>query len=214
MPMARKAKRDPRRVPALHPPFRTRRLELRWPSARLNEQVVRLLNDPVVTRWTLRIPSPYTARDAAEFVRRARAHRRSGRILSFQIVRRRDGALLGGAGIHGIDRSNGIGEIGYLIGRPYRGRGYATEAVGALVRVAFGPLGLHRVEARVFPGNSRSERVLRKQGFRREGRLREPVRKGGRSLDVIVYGRLRSDRAPVRRRRSASAGPGSAARTR
>ena len=46
--------------------------------------------------------------------------------------------------------------------RPYRGMGYATEAVGALARVAFGPLGLHRLEAHVFAGNRRSEGVLRR----------------------------------------------------
>jgi [ribosomal protein S5]-alanine N-acetyltransferase len=212
--MAARTSDTARRVRGLRPPFRTRRLELRWPSARLNDQVVRLLNDPVVTRWTLRVPSPYTARDAAEFVRRARANRRSARSLSFQIVRRADGALLGGAGIHGLGSASRTGEIGYLIGRGYRGQGYATEAVGALVRVAFGPLALHRIEARVFPGNSRSERVLLKQGFRREGRLRESVRKDGRLVDEIVYGRLRSDRLPAGRGRSASAGRGSDPRTR
>jgi len=181
------------RVRALRPPFPSRRLELRWPSARLNEQVVRFANDPSVARWTLHIPSPYTVADAAEFVRRARASRRTARSLSLQIVRRRDGALLGGIGLHALDLPTGTAEIGYFVGREFRRQGYATEAVGTLVRVAFRELGLHRIEAHVFAGNTRSAGVLRRSGFRREGRLRARVRKDGRWVDEVVYARLRSD---------------------
>lgn len=129
--------------------------------------------------------------------------RTAGRGVSLQIVRRSDGALLGGVGLHKVNERNRTCEIGYWLGRPYRGLGYASEAVRALTAVAFRSLALHRVEALVFPGNRRSEEVLLRSGFRREGVRRGGVQKGGRFRNEIVYSRLRSDRAPGGARRSA-----------
>jgi [ribosomal protein S5]-alanine N-acetyltransferase len=201
-------------IRALPMPIVTPRLELRWPSSRLNDQVVRLVNDPAVHRWTLRIPSPYARADAAEFVRRARANRRSGRSLSFQIVRRLDGTLLGGVGLHGLGNPNRTAEVGYWLGRQFRGLGFATEAVQAVTRASFDHLGIDRVDAHVFPGNARSERVLLRSGFRREGQLRESVVKDGKRKDEIVYARLRSDPEPVPPARPSPGRRGSVPRTR
>ncbi len=163
------------------------------------------MKDRAVHRWTLRIPEPYSRSDAAEFVRRARLNRRAASNLAFQIVRRTDGRLVGGLGLHRLDNPAGTAEVGYLLAREFRGQGYATEAVGGLVRLAFGPLGFHRLIAHVFVGNRPSERVLERSGFRREGRLREAVRKDGRWIDVILYARVRSDPAPARGRSSGGA---------
>jgi RimJ/RimL family protein N-acetyltransferase len=184
------------RIRALGRKITTPRLELRWPEARRNNEVVRLANDPSVARYTLRIPYPYTRSDAEEFLRLARSNRRKGRSAAFQVVRRRDRTLLGGVSLEGISDPRGTVEVGYFLGRAYRGEGYATEAVLALTDAAFRTLRVQRVEAYVLPGNRKSEAVLRRSGFRREGRLRGRVVKDGRPSDVIVYGRLRSDPSP------------------
>jgi ribosomal-protein-alanine N-acetyltransferase len=59
--------------------------------------------------------------------------------------------------------------LGYFVSERHNGRGYATEAVRQAVDVAFGELGLHRVQAAVVPRNLASIRVLEKAGFREEG---------------------------------------------
>lgn len=59
--------------------------------------------------------------------------------------------------------------MGYYIGAPYAGQGYMREAIGLVLNHAFGPLGLHRVEANIQPGNARSIAVVRRLGFTREG---------------------------------------------
>jgi len=100
---------------------------------------------------------------------------------------------VGGLGLKDVSGEHLRAEIGYWIGRPFRGQGYAREAVRALLRLAFGPLGLVRIEAGVFPGNAASMRVLRANGFRREGRMRQEVRKDGVGRDVVLYARLRGD---------------------
>jgi ribosomal-protein-alanine N-acetyltransferase len=59
--------------------------------------------------------------------------------------------------------------LGYSIGEPWNGRGFATEAVAVAVRFAFEELDLHRIQAAVMPRNAASIRVLEKNGFREEG---------------------------------------------
>lgn len=187
----------------------SRRLRLTLPDPARTLELVRLLNDRRIARWTLRIPFPYRASDARGFLVRAPKNRRAGIGLSLHVVRRADGALVGGVGLHAPDAEHGRAEIGYWIGRPFRGQGYATEAVVALRGFAFRRLRLHRLEARVFPGNAASLGVLRATGFRREGRLREAIVKGGVFRDELVYASLAGDGrpggAPSRRGRAPSA---------
>ena len=59
--------------------------------------------------------------------------------------------------------------LGYKLDGALQGRGYATEAVGRAIRIAFGELGLHRIEAHVMPRNVRSIRLLERLGFEPEG---------------------------------------------
>jgi ribosomal-protein-alanine N-acetyltransferase len=83
-----------------------------------------------------------------------------------------------------IHRSHDSGELGYWIGKPYWGRGYATEAAAAVLDFAFGPLALHRVEATHFTRNPASGRVMEKLGMRLEGVFRDAHRKWGRYEDI------------------------------
>ncbi len=181
------------------PVLRSARLEGVLPQRRMIPELVRLMADPRIARWALNIPSPYRTSDGEEFVRRARAGRRRGTWLALQLLRRADGVLVGGIGLHHLDPVHGRAEIGYWIGRPYRRRGYASEATEAISRFAFRRLGLYRVEARMSPGNTASEAVARSAGFRREGRLRESLRIGATRRDEVVYGRLRWERSGRRR---------------
>ncbi|WP_058303485.1 GNAT family N-acetyltransferase [Gorillibacterium timonense] len=59
--------------------------------------------------------------------------------------------------------------VGYFVGTPYAGQGYATEAVRLAAAFAFREAGLHRLQAAVMPWNAASLRVMEKAGFRREG---------------------------------------------
>ena len=170
------------------------------PRPRRVAATVRLLNDPRVQRGTLRLPFPYTEKDARAWMHRAERERKAGQSLGLQIVRRSDGELLGGVGVYQLEESAGRAEVGYWLGHEHWGQGYATEAVNLLVRVAFARLGIHRVEARVYPWNGASCRVVRRCGFRYEGRLRDEVRKNGRWLSTLLFSRLATD-PPVPRGR-------------
>jgi ribosomal-protein-alanine N-acetyltransferase len=113
-------------------------------------------------------------------------------------VRRSDGEVLGGVGLHDLKEGDPCAEVGYWIGREHRGQGYATEAVSLLVRTGFTRLGLHRIEALVFPANVASRGVMRGCGFRYEGRLRDEARKDGRWRSTLLFARIASDPPPRR----------------
>ena len=80
------------------------------------------------------------------------------------------GSLLGTASLMDIKRGvvfNGI--LGYRIFNQQWGKGYAADALNCLIEIAFGCMGLHRVEAGIEPDNFRSIRVAEKAGLRLEG---------------------------------------------
>ena len=189
-----------RRVARLRLPILGRRVLLASPDLDHLKATVRLLNDPHVQRGTLRLPFPYTEADARAWVRRANRERKAGHSLALRVVRRSDGELLGGVGLHQLEEDAARAEIGYWLGREFWGQGYATEAVNLFVRVAFVRLGLHRIEARVYPWNTASRGVARRCGFRFEGRLRDEARKNGRWLTTLLFARLATDPPAARGR--------------
>ncbi|MFD5467819.1 GNAT family N-acetyltransferase [Kitasatospora sp. NPDC127059] len=80
--------------------------------------------------------------------------------------------------------------LGYVLSRPVWGLGYAGEIAGLLCELSFGPLGLHRLAARVDVDNTASARVLARLGFRLEGRVRHDLFKGGVWCDSYQYSLL------------------------
>jgi [ribosomal protein S5]-alanine N-acetyltransferase len=99
---------------------------------------------------------------------------------AFLLIRKADGAVLGSGGFGGTARA---AELGYGLGRAYWGRGYATEAVGAMLDHAR-LLGLRRLEAYSFLDNQASARVLEKAGFAHLGVVTRhyPARGGRREV--------------------------------
>lgn len=131
-------------------------------------------------------PSPYTLEDAHRFIAAVRASDRN-LFLAIEV----DGEAAGGIGVHPLDDVfRRTAEIGYWLSESCRGRGIATDAVRALAPVAFGRLGIVRLQAGVFSTNPASMRVLEKSGFARECVHRNAIWKNGRLLDEVMYVRF------------------------
>jgi RimJ/RimL family protein N-acetyltransferase len=90
------------------------------------------------------------------------------------------------------DQAKGIqGELGWALDPAFSGRGYATEAVRALVDLCFGPLGLHRVHADCFLDNEPSWRLMERLGMRRElHAVKESLHRTKGWLDGLSYALL------------------------
>jgi ribosomal-protein-alanine N-acetyltransferase len=109
---------------------------------------------------------PTTPEEFGTFI--GRFQERSG--IGLVVCDRADGAIVGGININNIIYGrfqNGF--LGYWAFAPSAGRGYLSEALKLVIGHAFGPLGLHRLEANIQPGNHASIRLVARNGFRREG---------------------------------------------
>jgi [ribosomal protein S5]-alanine N-acetyltransferase len=87
-------------------------------------------------------------------------------------------------------------KLGYAVHADHWGKGYAPDAVRALVGHGFGALGLHRITAAVGPDNERSVAVLQRLGFAPEGRLRDHVHTNGGWRDSLLFALLADDHRP------------------
>jgi RimJ/RimL family protein N-acetyltransferase len=104
-----------------------------------------------------------------------------------------DGAIVGFAGIFGLDDPGAEGEIGYLVAAEARGQGIAGRSVSLLTRWGFDELGLERIELRIDTDNVASARVAERAGYRLDGVLRSKHFKEGLRTDLGIWSRLRSD---------------------
>ncbi|WAP67909.1 GNAT family N-acetyltransferase [Jiella pelagia] len=138
----------------------TPRLRLRPPILADAEPVAALLDDYDVVRMLSRVPWPYTLADAQSFIRD-----RSDETV-FAICLKSGGEVLGLCGIRGNADRPLRGELGYWIGRPHWGNGYATEAAHAAIDYGFTALGLNEISANCRVINEASRRVIWKCGFR------------------------------------------------
>lgn len=178
--------------PLERPTLRTMRLILRPMEPADAPEVQRLAGDRAVADMTMRIPHPYPDGVAEQWIGRQAEAWRCGESLDLGAVLT-DGQFIGVIGLTGFSAEHEHAELGYWIGRPWWGQGYCTEAARALLRWAFETLGLHRVHAQHFRRNPASGRVMQKLGMRREGTLRQHVRKWGAFEDLEVYGLLRGE---------------------
>jgi [ribosomal protein S5]-alanine N-acetyltransferase len=166
----------------------TARLTLRPYTESDIPELVPLIGAREVAATTGRIPHPYTAEDARQFLARIEIDRE----VRLAVTLRDNHRLIGGIGLR-LDEPHSNAELGYWLGLPYWGQGYATEAAREMLRYGFQQLKLHRIFASHFEGNTASGRILQKLGMRHEGCQRQHIRKWDRFLDSELYGILRDE---------------------
>jgi len=102
-----------------------------------------------------------------------------------------DGRIAGRINLNNIVRGPFLSaSLGYWVDKDVNGHGVATTAVDLMLRYAFGPAGLHRVEAGTLVHNVASQRVLERNGFQRFGLAPRYLRIAGRWQDHILFQRL------------------------
>ena len=136
-------------------------------------------------------PSPYTMDDARRFIALSTGTA-PGLFLAIEV----QGEAAGGIGIRPLDDVyRGTAEIGYWLAEPFRGRGIVTNAVRALVPLAFERTDIVRIQAGIFSNNAASMRVLERCGFTREAVHRNAITKNGVVMDEVLYVLFRKNNA-------------------
>lgn len=135
-----------------------------------------------VAKMLVSLPHPYPEGVAETWIATHDKGRRAGSDYPFAVTR--DGDLVGCVA---LEKRGGVDmlEIGYWLGLPYWGKGYATEAAQAAVDFAFGWLGADRLRAHHMLENAASARVLRKLGFVAVGQDQSHSRSRGTTVDTI-----------------------------
>jgi RimJ/RimL family protein N-acetyltransferase len=155
-------------------PLRTDRLLLREFWTGDLDPLYAFHSDPVAVRY---VPySPRTREQTAEVLQRKignTALRQEGDLLELAVTTAEDDALIGDLLLILRSVEHSTLEVGYIFAPAAGGRGYATEAVRALVDLAFGRVGARRVTARLDDRNQPSAALLERLGFRREAHLVE-----------------------------------------
>ena len=147
-------------------------------------RVAELCGDPAVALPTAAVPHPYPAGAAAAWIASHLDARETGAAWTYAITRTDDGALIGAIDLRAEPEPGG--NLGYWIGHPYWGRGYATTAACALLAMAFLSLEVDALGATHLARNPASGRVLEKCGLALARRERRPHR-GGPAEEMCVW---------------------------
>ncbi len=145
------------------PVLESKRLALRAPRLEDAKTVAELANDRRIAENTARIPHPYKIADAESFI--GGANKSNGEAAF--LVTLRDGTVIGACGVVTLEAQPS--ELGYWLGVAYWGKGYATEALHAVIDYAFTDLGHESLQAGARVTNPASRRVLEKCGFQWTG---------------------------------------------
>jgi len=174
--------------PTRPPIIETERLRLHALSAEDATDIFTLMDDPeVMAYWDS--PEVDDPDLVAEIVASQVAQMRHGFAIHWSI-RALDGeGFIGCCGLTEIDRRHKRAEVGFMLNREAWGQGYALEAMRSVIAYAASN-GLRKLTARTHLGNRRSENLLAKLGFQKEGLLRGHVLRDGDRRDCRVFGVL------------------------
>lgn len=146
--------------------------------------LVRAANNAKIAQFmTDQFPYPYTETKGRDFIEMTLAHQPS-QILAIEL----EGIAVGGIGIHpesDIRKLNA--ELGYWLAEDYWGQGIISLAIRQMVSYAFSTFAIDRIYAIPFENNPASQRVLEKNGFKLEFRLKKTLIKNGVKLDELIY---------------------------
>jgi ribosomal-protein-alanine N-acetyltransferase len=148
-------------------------------------------SDPEVARHTLWPPH-----ESEDFTRGFLKRFTGPGFLSWAIVSREDGRVLGMVFLHSLSSHHRKAEIAFNVARSHWGKGMATGAARLVLGHSFAQLGLNRVEATCMPGNLGSRRVLEKLGMSREGLSRRSHLRHDGFHDMELFALLREEFRP------------------
>ena len=153
--------------------------------------LVALIGNREVARWVSSVPHPYTDVDGREWVARVQQDHATGRPRSFAIASKESDRLIdrliGGVGLDGSTGDDSEEPaLGYWLGEPHWGNGYAREAVAAVIDYGLRTLGMPTIRAYTDPSNLASQKVLLRCGLKKIG-----------EIDLVKPTRLGARRAPL-----------------
>lgn len=174
------------------PELYTQRLILRAFTMRDAPVVKLLAGAKEIYDTTLNIPHPYPEGAAEVWIGEHARKYTNGKEVNWAVCEKENNDVIGAIGLI-FNFEHEKAETGYWIGLPYWNKGYASEALSAVIEYGFKVLRLNKIFAHYFSRNPASGRVMEKNGMKEEGLLREDIIKDNKFEDIIYCSILRRD---------------------
>lgn len=178
------------------PVLETARLVLRPFLSSDAADVAKYAGDYDIARTTLRIPHPYSVPQAEDWISSLDNVFQEGKTVIFAIVPKTLNHIIGAVGLE-LCRTHDQAELGFWVGKPFWGQGYATEAARCVLQFGFQQLELNCVHAEHFIHNAASEKLMKKLGMKYEGTLRQRYKKYGTYVDCKAWSILKEEFHPT-----------------
>lgn len=131
-----------------------------------------------------------TLEETSQFVEIMLKRESAGTHLYSSIVEKSTQAIIGTAIIFNFDQEANQAEIGYVLHKDHWGKGYGTEIVALMSDFAFKSLNLHKLHAIVVHANIGSARILEKNRYELEGRLKDHYFIEDKYYDALLFGKI------------------------
>lgn len=171
--------------------FKTERLYIRPVCIEDKEAMFNYRSDSETNKYLSLVPK--TVDDVARLIEKSPLEINiPGSWYQLAIIKQSSRVLIGDIGIHFLesDLENKQVEIGYTLDKKYRGKGFATEAVSAVINYLVTSLNKHRIVASIDPLNVDSIKLIERLGFRKEAHFVKSLFFQGKWVDDLVYALL------------------------
>jgi len=168
-----------------------------WTRADIDD-LIEGLSDLAVAKWLAFVPHPYTRLDAERWIKHCEKNAANGPDptgYEFAIELKSENKVIGGVSLTQINQLHGTAGGGIWLNASYQGHGYGSEAFGEKIRFAFEDLGLRRLENGFSQGNTASQAMQQRFGYKLEGTKRSAWRcmADGEFKDECLTGLLREE---------------------
>lgn len=171
-------------------PLETDRLVLRKITLDDKENVFDYFSDDEVTRY-FGIENFTKLEEAENIINAFNEGFEKKQAIRWGITLKDTNELIGSIGFHNISKNNSRVEVGYEITRKEWNKGYATEALRAVIEYLFNEIGFNRIGATIRPENVASQQLVKKLGFQEEGTLQDYQLTRGSYHDLIMFSLLK-----------------------
>ena len=174
------------------PILETERLILREMTLSDAEVFFKLRSNKIAMHYLDR-PLAKTIEDAIDLIEKRKEMESAQTGLGWAICLKSNGVVIGDMGFYRVDVNNQKTEIGYILNPEYWRKGYASEAMDAVLKFGFEILNFNKIEADINPENQASINLATKMGFKKEAHLRQNLFFNGKFIDSLIFGLLKNE---------------------
>ena len=171
-----------------HPTIQTERLILRKFKLRDAKDLARIVGTKEIAISSLSFAYPYEEGAAESFINRQEGYFQRGVCFNLAIILKEENKYIGAVGFNEIYKKHNRADLGYYLDKNKWGKGFATEAVKAIIEYGFKIFELNKIEADAIIPNPSSTHVMEKAGMKHEGILRQHIKHWDEYRDMTFYG--------------------------